>query len=77
MVCTECTKAFFSFIMTPIFTACSVSYKGEGRLFCADFYEAYKYSTTLCAHAYTELNPNRKISVEYTCGDLFSPLGTA
>jgi len=60
--------------MTPIVTARSISNKRKGRLSCADFYEAYKYSTTLCARAYTELNPNQKIGVKYTCTDLFIPL---
>ena len=68
MVYTEFTKAFFSFIMTPVVTVHAVSYKRKGRLFCADFHEASKYTTTICAHVIYRI----KLKSEKKCGFFFS-----
>jgi hypothetical protein len=73
-VYTECTKIVF-FNDTHCHNTYS-SYKRKVRLFCADLYKAYKYSTTLRTHAYNELNPNQNISVEYTFRDIFTLLRT-
>jgi len=56
MVYTEFTKAFFSFVMTPVVTALQFL-KKERAVFCVDFREASKYTTTLCAHVIYRIKP--------------------